>query len=341
MELKKLPGVLVPWYRANKRELPWRTDREPYHIWVSEIMLQQTRVEAVKGYYARFLQRLPDIESLARCGDDELHKLWEGLGYYSRVRNLKKAAGVILEQHRGVFPREHGAVRALPGIGDYTAGAICSIAFGLPTPAVDGNVLRCLSRLRADGEPIDLPATKKRVRTELEAVYPADCAGEFTQALMELGATVCVPNGAPKCGICPCREFCEGKENWKRYPVKLPKKEKKQEDRTVFLLRCGEQWAIEKRPGKGLLAGLWQFPNVAGHLTAQEAVAWAGERGLHPRNVERSVDRHHIFTHIRWDLRGWFLEVEEPIGDYTWLTLEEIDGQAALPTAFRQFREEI
>ena len=341
MELKVLPGVLVPWYRENRRELPWRENREPYRIWVSEIMLQQTRVEAVKGYYARFLDRLPDVEALAVCDDDELHKLWEGLGYYSRVRNLKKAAQVIVSRHGGEFPRDYAAVRALPGIGDYTAGAICSIAFDLPTPAVDGNVLRVLARLRADGEPIDLPAVKKRVQGELAEIYPVDCPGAFTQALMELGATVCVPNGEPKCGACPCREFCEGRDQWQLFPAKLPKKAKKQEDRTVFLLHCGEYYAIEKRPGKGLLAGLWQFPNVARHLDAAQAIEWAEQMGLHPRHVERSMDRHHIFTHIRWDLRGWFLEVEEMAGGFTWLILDEIDEQAALPTAFRQFREEI
>ena len=341
MELDALPGLLLPWYRENSRDLPWRQTKEPYRIWVSEIMLQQTRVGAVKGYYARFLRRLPDIESLAACDDDELHKLWEGLGYYSRVRNLKKAARVIMEAHGGIFPRDYAAVRALPGIGDYTAGAICSIAFSLPTPAVDGNVLRVLSRLRADSEPIDLPAVKKRVRTELEAVYPADCPGEFTQALMELGATLCGPNWEPRCGECPCRGVCRGRERWKEFPVKLPKRSKKQENRTVFLLHCGDKWAIGKRPGKGLLAGLWQFPNAEGHLTAAEAVAWAEERGLHPRNVEKIIHRHHIFTHIRWELRGCFLEVDEPAGGFTWLTLEQIDTQAALPTAFRQFREEI
>ena len=341
MELKVLPGVLVPWYRENRRELPWRENREPYRIWVSEIMLQQTRVEAVKGYYARFLDRLPDVQALAQCDDDELHKLWEGLGYYSRVRNLKKAAGVIVSRHGGEFPRDYAAVRALPGIGDYTAGAICSIAFDLPTPAVDGNVLRVLARLRADGEPIDLPAVKKRVQGELAEIYPADCPGEFTQALMELGATVCVPNGEPKCGACPCREFCEGREHWQKFPAKLPKKAKKQEDRTVFLLHCGEKWAIEKRPKKGLLAGLWQFPNVTGQLSAEEAIAWAEEQGLHPRELERQVDRSHIFTHIRWDMRGYYLAVSEPAGGFTWRPLEQIDQTAALPTAFRQFREEI
>ena len=181
MKLEVLPGLLLPWYRENRRELPWRQTADPYRIWVSEIMLQQTRVEAVKGYYARFLDRLPDIAALAHCDDDELHKLWEGLGYYSRVRNLKKAARVIEERHGGVFPSDHAAVLALPGIGDYTAGAICSIAFSRPTPAVDGNVLRVLARLRADEEAIDLPQVKKRVREELAAVYPTDCPGEFTQ----------------------------------------------------------------------------------------------------------------------------------------------------------------
>ena len=341
MDLTRLPGVLLPWYRENRRHLPWRQTKEPYHIWVSEIMLQQTRVEAVKGYYARFLDRLPDIGALANCDDEELHKLWEGLGYYSRVRNLKKAARVILDCHGGVFPSEYPSVRALPGIGDYTAGAICSIAFGLPTPAVDGNVLRVLARLRADEAPIDLPAVKKRVQRELETIYPTDCPGEFTQALMELGATVCVPNGEPKCGLCPCRSFCTGRGNWQALPVKLPKKTKKQENRTVFLLHCGENWAIEKRPDRGLLAKLWQFPNESGQFSAEEAVRWAEQRGLHPRNVERSLDRHHIFTHIRWDMRAWFLEVDEAAGGFTWLTLDEIDEQAALPTAFRQFREEI
>ena len=341
MVLEKLPGAILPWYRKNRRDLPWRGDREPYHIWVSEIMLQQTRVEAVKGYYARFLAELPDIASLAACDDEKLHKLWEGLGYYSRVRNLKKAAQVIVESHGGVFPGDYAAVRALPGIGDYTAGAVCSIAFDLPTPAVDGNVLRVLSRLRADDAPIDLPPVKKRVQGELAEIYPTDCPGEFTQALMELGATVCGPNWEPRCGQCPCRDFCKGREDWQKYPVKLPKKEKKQENRTVFLLHSDDKWAVEKRPGKGLLAGLWQFPNESGHFSAEEAVAWAEAKGLHPRNVERSIERHHIFTHIRWDMRGWFLEVNEPAGAFTWLTLEEIDEQAALPTAFRQFREEI
>ena len=339
--LGKLPASLLPWYARNRRDLPWRADREPYHIWLSEIMLQQTRVEAVKGYYARFLNALPTVADLANCDDDALHKLWEGLGYYSRVRNLKKAAQVILEKHGGTFPQRYEDILALPGIGAYTAGAISSIAFSQPRAAVDGNVLRVLSRLRNDREPIDSPACKVRVQRELEEIYPVNCPGEFTQALMELGATVCVPNGEPKCDSCPCVTFCQGREFWQELPVKQPKREKRLENRTVFLLRCGDRYAIEKRPNRGLLAGLWQFPNVEGHLTEEEALRWAEEQNLVPRELERQINRHHIFTHIRWEMRGWYLAVDLCGEQFEWKTLREIDEQAALPTAFRQFREEI
>ena len=209
VRLSGLPELLADWYESSHRELPWRADREPYHIWVSEIMLQQTRVEAVKGYYTRFLQALPTVQALAACDDDRLRKLWEGLGYYSRVRNLKKAAGILVEQFGGVFPKSYDAIRALPGIGDYTAGAICSIAYDLPTPAVDGNVLRVLSRILCDDRPVDTPAVKKEYGVRLAAVYPRE-AGRFTQALMELGATVCGPNREPDCGRCPCAGVCLG-----------------------------------------------------------------------------------------------------------------------------------
>ncbi|MDO5545489.1 MAG: A/G-specific adenine glycosylase [Eubacteriales bacterium] len=339
-DLTGLPGLLLPWYRKNRRELPWRADRQPYHVWLSEIMLQQTRVEAVKGYYTRFLAALPDIQSLAQCDDELLHKLWEGLGYYSRVRNLKKAAQVILERHGGVFPESHDEVLALPGIGEYTAGAICSIAFDQPTPAVDGNVLRVMSRLRDDPSPIDLPETKRRVSALLAGVYPRE-AGEFTQALMELGATVCGPNRAPDCEHCPCQRLCLGfrRGTAEALPVKSPKKQRRQEDRTVFILSCDGRFALEKRPEKGLLAGLWQFPNVAGKLDTQAALDAAAAMGLHPREILREVEKIHIFTHIQWNMKGIYLEVAETGGDFQWFTEEEINTQAALPTAFRQFWE--
>lgn len=340
--LCSLPELLLPWYRENHRRLPWRETQEPYHIWLSEIMLQQTRVEAVKGYYARFLAALPTVVALAECDDDVLHKLWEGLGYYSRVRNLKKAAQVIVSQYGGEFPREYAQVLALPGIGEYTAGAICSIAFRQPTPAVDGNVLRVVSRLTNDDTPIDLPAMKAKVRTRLAEIYP-EAAGEFTQALMELGATLCGPNRKPECGSCPCREICMGFRagTADALPVKAPKKEKRQENRTVFIFSCDGCYALEKRPSKGLLAGLWQFPNVAGHLTVNQALEAAECMGLKPREVYREVNRKHIFTHIRWDMKGIYLEVSEPAGEFRWFTAEQITTQAALPTAFRQFWEEV
>ena len=339
--LKKLPQALLPWYRENRRDLPWRQDSEPYHVWLSEIMLQQTRVEAVKGYYARFLDGVPTIEALAQCDDDLLHKLWEGLGYYSRVRNLKKAAIQIMEQHGGIFPQEYEKIRSLPGIGDYTAGAVSSICFGKPRAAVDGNVLRVISRLTEDTTPIDLPAQKKAVTAALESVYPLE-AGEFTQALMELGATLCGPNWAPKCGACPCRSFCGGALHGtaQQFPVRLPKRGKKEEEKTVFILSCDGRYALEKRPETGLLAGLWQFPNVPGKLETAAALEAAQQMGVHPREITKQIERKHIFTHIIWQMRGIYLEVAEETKTYTWLTADQIDQTAALPTAFRQFWEE-
>ena len=339
--LKQLPQVLLPWYYVNKRDLPWRKDKEPYHIWLSEIMLQQTRVEAVKGYYRRFLETLPTIDSLAKCDDDVLHKLWEGLGYYSRVRNLKKAAQVIVEKHDGKFPTEYEKVLALPGVGEYTAGAVCSIAYDYPVPAVDGNVLRVVSRLTQDDTPIDMPAYKAAVRRRLMEIYPAQ-AGDFTQALMELGATVCGPNRKPDCENCPCREFCGSAihNTAEKYPVKSPKKEKRVEEKTVFILSCDGKFALEKRPNKGLLAGLWQFPNAAQTLPMEAALDAVKQMGLRPKEILRQAERSHIFTHIRWEMRGIYLEVAETAGEFVWMTAQQINQQAALPTAFRQFWEE-
>jgi A/G-specific adenine glycosylase len=338
---EKMPGAVLPWFEANKRDLPWRRDRHPYHIWLSEIMLQQTRVEAVKGYYTRFLDALPTIESLAYADDDLLHKLWEGLGYYSRVRNLKKAAVVIMEQHGGEFPCDYEDVLALPGIGAYTAGAICSIAFGQKKAAVDGNVLRVVSRLTETDTPIDSPAYKKEVQAALEAIYPED-AGAFTQALMELGATVCGPNWKPRCDECPCRGFCGGAIHGtaEQFPVKKPKLQRKIEDRTVFILSCGDRYALEKRKQAGLLAGLWQFPNVTGKLDATEAVNAVQAFGIPVRDILRQTEKKHIFTHIQWQMRGFYMEVADISDRFVWITADEIEEKAALPTAFRQFWED-
>lgn len=339
--LARLPDALLRWYDQSHRQLPWRQDQDPYHIWISEIMLQQTRVEAVKGYYSRFLQALPTIAHLANADDELLHKLWEGLGYYSRVRNLKKAAKVIMEQHGGIFPGEYEKVLALPGIGDYTAGAICSIAFNHKTPAVDGNVLRLYSRLLLDETPVDDPKMKKQVQQALAAVYP-DRAGDFTQALMELGATVCGPNRAPDCESCPCKTFCLAHKQGKTdaVPVRLPKRQRRQEDKTVFILSCGDQLALQKRPDTGLLAGLWELPNVPGRLDPAAAVQAVTNMGLKVENIEKTVERKHIFTHIQWNMEGVYISVKEPHQSFTWLSLAQIQNTAALPTAFRQFLED-
>ena len=337
-ELHKLPQLLLPWFYENRRDLPWRNDKEPYHIWLSEIMLQQTRVEAVKAYYARFLKELPTVASLAEAEDDRLTKLWEGLGYYSRVRNLKKAAIAVMQEHNGAFPKTYEEIRKLPGIGDYTAGAVCSIAFNQRTPAVDGNVLRVYSRLTDDDTPIDQPAIKKKAAEQLRAIYPEQ-AGDFTQALMELGATVCGPNRKPDCENCPCREICLGyqNKNAEKLPVKSPKKNRRQEDMTVFVLCCDGRYALEKRDDSGLLAGLWQFPNTAGYLEPEQAIDFLKSRNIMVADILRQSEKKHIFTHIQWNMRGYHMTVKSCTEGYQWFTEKQIEQNAALPTAFRQF----
>lgn len=336
---QQLPERLLEWYAAGHRDLPWRRDREPYHVWLSEVMLQQTRVEAVKGYYRRFLAELPDIPALAACPPDRLAKLWEGLGYYSRMRNLQKAAQVIVSAHGGVFPREYDAIRALPGVGDYTAGAIASICFGLPEPAVDGNVLRVLSRVTDDAAPVTDAAVKREYAARLREIYPAGRCGDFTQSLMELGATVCGPNSQPQCALCPLASLCLARANGTALlrPVKAPKKEKRTEEKTVFILRCGTRIAVRRRPEQGLLAGLWELPNVDEKCSAQQALAQAERWGVHPRELCRSSEKTHIFTHIRWELRGFYIECAEAAPLFTWIDPARFRQDIALPTAFRIF----
>lgn len=341
MQYKKLPEALLPWYEENARDLPWRRDREPYHVWVSEIMLQQTRVEAVRGYYLRFLAELPDIPALAAVEETRLLKLWEGLGYYSRARNLQKAARQIMAEHGGVFPRDYAAIAALPGVGPYTAGAIASICFGAPRAAVDGNVLRVLSRITEDFAPIDLPQTRRDMARRLEAVYPAGACGTFTQALMELGAMVCTPR-SPRCAGCPCASFCLGRERGTAasLPVRLPKREKRVEQRTVYLLRCGEKLAICRRTERGLLSGLWQLPNETPALDAAAALKRAAEMGVEPSELCRELHRVHVFTHIRWEMTGYEIRCRREAPEFVWAAPEELRETYALPTAFRVFLED-
>lgn len=337
--IKKLPEVLLPWYEKAARDLPWRKTKNPYHVWVSEIMLQQTRVEAVKSYYTRFIDALPNVSALAEVEDAVLLKLWEGLGYYTRARNLKKAALFIKEKHGGVFPTEYKDILALPGIGEYTAGAIASICYEKPTPAVDGNVLRVVARVAELFAPVYQPAIKKQITNALAKCYPKEKCGEFTQSLMELGATVCVPNKAPNCAICPARTFCKAFQNQSQnsLPLRPEKKERKKEKRTVFLLQWGEKVAICKRQSKGLLGGMWEFPNTSDALSKEQATAYLKKQGVEIADIVQSAKAKHIFTHIEWDMTCYVFTVQKGPDQYIWVEKETLASDVALPTAFRQF----
>lgn len=337
-----LPGRLLPWFRENARDLPWRRTTDPYPIWVSEIMLQQTRVAAVLGYYARFLDTFPTVADLAAAPEDLLMKQWEGLGYYSRARNLQKAARQIVEL--GAFPDTYQGLLALPGIGDYTASAIASAAFGLPEAAVDGNALRVVTRLLDCHDDILDPKTKKAVRSQLQAVMPAD-PGDiriFNQAVMELGATVCAPNGPPSCDRCPLRAEClaRARGTAETLPVKARKKARRREEKTVFLFLRDGQVALRRRPDTGLLAGLWEFPNVENTLDEQQAAQVAADWGLTPKAWENRLTAKHIFTHVEWHMTGYTLDVAgDGPADFLWVDSAGLAAHA-VPSAFGRYHQE-
>ena len=337
------PGLLT-WYDKSRRSLPWREEPTPYRVWVSEIMLQQTRVEAVKPYFARFMERLPDIEALAEVDDDELLKLWEGLGSYSRARNLKAAAQQIVTEYGGEMPSDYRELLKLKGIGSYTAGAVSSIAFKQPNPAVDGNVLRVIARLLEDNSDISDQSVKKRVEDELRPVMPKDRPGDFNQALMELGATVCLPNGAPKCSNCPWQEFClvglHG--TWQQYPQKAAKKARTIEDKTILVIRTSRQVVLRKRPKKGLLAGLYEFPAMDKKASLEEVREWLKKQGVEAVRMEKLPESKHIFTHKEWHMTGYQVLVDElePMGqDESLLFVEtqEIEKNYPIPSAFAAY----
>jgi len=333
--------LITAWYRENGRSLPWRDDPSPYHVWISEIMLQQTRIEAVIPYYIRFLENFPTIRDLADCDDDRLMKLWEGLGYYSRARSLKKAARAVVENYGGELPETAAELKKLPGIGDYTAGAVASIAHGQPEPAVDGNVMRVLSRLLCDSGDIADPAVKKRITADLREIYPmGDESRCLTEGLMEVGEVICIPNGAPRCPLCPLKEICLGhltgtQEN---YPVKSPKKPRRIEERTVILLRCGDKYAIRRRE-EGLLIGMWEFPSVPGQLTPDECADELRRMGGEVLAVENSVPAKHIFTHVEWHMTGYTAETASEIPGFLWESAREIRENYAIPTALRKYAD--
>ena len=338
--LGQLPIPLLLWYREHARTLPWRSHPTAYRVWISEIMLQQTRVAAVLDYYRRFLEAAPTVEALAALPEDQLMKLWQGLGYYSRARNLQKAARQIVEEHGGLFPNTYDAIHALPGVGDYTAGAIASIAFGLPTPAVDGNVLRVVARITGDPGDISTPAMKKKVTAALAELIPVDAPGDFNQAMMELGATVCLPNGAPLCDRCPAASFCRAhlEDRTGELPVKAAKKARRVEERTVWLVFHGDKVALRRRPARGLLAGLWEYPNEPVEECAIPALL-----GLAPEELEPAGQGRHIFTHIEWRMQARTARIPAealPEG-WVWADRQALAQDYAVPNAFQAFRDAV
>lgn len=338
--LSEIVKPLTEWYRENKRILPWRDQNNAYYTWVSEIMLQQTRVEAVKPYFTRFIAELPDIQALAVCPEGRLMKLWEGLGYYNRVRNMQEAAQSVVEKYNGRLPEDYEALLSLKGIGSYTAGAIASIAYNIPVPAVDGNVLRVISRIRESREDIMKQSVRKAMERSIQEIMPAQCPGDFNQALMELGAVICVPKGQAKCPECPVRKFCQAyaHETVDEIPVKAPKKARKVENRTVLVIQDGERTAIMKRPNRGLLAGLYEFPNVKGILSKEEALKKVEKMNLEPLYIKALEPAKHIFSHIEWRLTGYLIRVssleQNKNTRLIFADKKQSDRKYAIPSAF-------
>jgi A/G-specific adenine glycosylase len=345
---------LLDWYDLNARILPWRTNPKPYYVWISEIMLQQTRVEAVKTYFERFIKELPDIKTLAEVSEEKLLKLWEGLGYYNRARNLQKAAKRLLSDYEGIMPADYQTLLKLPGIGTYTAGAIASIAFQIAEPAVDGNVLRVMKRLANSFDDITNSKVKSTLEQDLREIMPLDRPGDFNQAIMELGATVCIPNGKPLCQKCPVMHLCQGykNKNEMKIPVKPEKKPRKLEERTLLLFKKSGQYALQKRPSKGLLAGLWELPYVEGRCLIEAVEEYLIQSGIRYESIESLGAGKHIFSHIEWHMLGYLIKLpdEEMVNetsDYNdiwkdkliWADRQEIDRVYTLPSAFDTYKK--
>lgn len=333
---------LLEWYERNARELPWREEKEPYHIWISEIMLQQTRIEAVREYYQRFVKALPNIASLAKIEEEKLLKLWEGLGYYNRARNLKRAAKKMMEDYQGKMPETYEELIQLPGIGEYTAGAIASIAYDQKVPAVDGNVLRVISRIEGSKKDIMLAKTKKEVSEKLLEIMPEE-AGKFNEALMELGETICVPNGEPLCMKCPLNSYCEAYQKGltNQIPVRIKKVKRKVEEKTVLLLIKDKRIAILKRQESGLLAGMYEFPNLEGKLEVKQVEEVLKQWNSKASKIEYAQEYRHIFSHKEWDMIAYKVEVDKEIKNFLWVTKESLKQKYPMPGAFLNFQNNI
>ena len=337
-DLSNIVQHLVLWYQKNARVLPWRENVTAYGVWVSEIMLQQTRVEAVKEYYVRFLEELPTVKQLAEVSDEKLLKLWQGLGYYSRAKNLKKAAIEIMDKYCGEIPNDYNELLKLKGIGEYTAGAICSIAFGQPEAAIDGNVLRVMTRLYADDRDIMSKTLRKEYTESIKQVLKCTQPNIFNQALMELGAMICLPNGTPKCEQCPIKQHCKAyeKNNVLEFPHKAAKKQRRIENRMMFFILCQNKLALHKREEKGLLSNLWELPNA---LTEKTNIEQLSQWGINYTAVKDMGKAKHIFTHIEWHMEGYFVNASsfENSSDFVWVTQYDLQQKYALPSAFSKY----
>ncbi len=340
-QLCSIVSLLLDWYDTHARSLPWRSLPTPYRIWVSEIMLQQTRVEAVIPYFERFVNALPDVCALAQADEAVLLKLWEGLGYYSRAKNLQKAARIIMNQYGGVIPDDFSTLCSLPGLGVYSAGAVASIAFGVRVPAVDGNVLRVISRVNASRDDSSVAAVKREITRQVTDILPDTRVGDFNQSLMELGATVCLPNGSPRCEVCPIRTACRAYKDGltEQIPVKKPKKARIKENHTVLVIVCDNRMAVRRRDETGLLAGLWELPNLTGTLSQDECTQAVRGLGLNPLSVLPLPRARHIFTHIEWDMTGYLVRVSdcaqhEPL---RFVTRQQLESRYTIPTAFAAY----
>lgn len=340
-ELKNIVNPLLEWFQKEKRDLPWRHTDDSYKIWISEIMLQQTRVEAVIAYYQRFLKTIPDLKSLANIEEDQLLKLWEGLGYYSRAKNLKKCAEILISNNEIELPRDYEKLKKLPGIGPYAAASIGSIAYNLKTPAIDGNVLRVMTRLHEDDRDIMNQKVRKDYFNKLTEIMPENTRN-FTESLMELGALVCLPNGFPKCEKCPLNFLCLSYQHgtMMNYPKKKKEKERKIEEKTILILEYNNKIAIQKRPNKGLLASLYEFYNIEGKYKAKDLPKKLEELDI--LKILFLGEAKHIFSHIEWHMVGYHILCKTlPKKEFIWVTKEKLKEQYSFPTAFSKYIKQI
>lgn len=342
--MEKYTEKIVEWYQKNKRDLPWRKDKNPYHIWISEIMLQQTRIEAVIGYYYRFLEKIPDIKTLATIEEKSLLKLWEGLGYYNRARNLKIAAIQIENEYQGKFPTTYEEIMKLKGIGEYTASAISSICYSESQVTIDGNVLRVFTRFYNDQRNIDETRTRKSIREHLQKIIPEE-SGDFNQGLMEIGETICIPNGIPKCNICPLKKDCLANQynTYQDLPIRKKKTVKKQEDYTILIFQNQDKVAIYQRTKESLLNNLWGFPQLEGLFSMEEIKDYLIKQNIKYQCIQEGIQNIHIFTHKKWNMISYTIKLtkENSLSQYKWEKISEIKKRYAIPTAYKPFLEKL